>query len=100
MKKIIRKLGKIFHHIGSFFDKWLITPITKFILIVVDIFKDNSKSVDKFLSKKSTLIVISLVLAFGVFLIIDNESTVMIDQYAEILYNQSVNFMEKNKNHN
>ena len=91
MKKIIKKLGKIFHHIGSFFDKWLITPITRFILIVVDIFKDNSKSVDKFLSKKSTLIVISLVLAFGVFLIIDNESTVMIDQYAEILYNQPVN---------
>lgn len=90
MKKIIKKLGRIFHHIGSFFDKWLITPITKFILIVVDIFKDNSKSVDKFISKKSTLIVISLVLAFGVFVIIDNESTVMIDQYAEILYNQSV----------
>ena len=90
MKKIIKKIGKFFYHIGSFFDKWLITPITKFILKIFDFFKDNTKSIDKFISKKSTLIVISLILAFGVFLIIDNESTVMIDQYAEILYNQPV----------
>ena len=32
MKKIIKKIGKFFHRIGSFFDKWLISPITKFIL--------------------------------------------------------------------
>lgn len=90
MKKLIRSVGKFFHHIGSFFDKWIITPITKFILRMIDVFKDNSKSIDKFIGKKSTLIVISLILAFGVFILIDNESTVMIDQYAEILYNQPV----------
>lgn len=86
MKKII----KIFYYIGSFFDKWLITPITKFILRISDIFKDNSKSFERFLSKKSTLIVISLVLAFLVFVLIDQESSVMTDQYAEILYKQPV----------
>ena len=90
MKKIIKKILKLFNHIGSFLDKWLITPITKFLLIFVDFFKSSSKSFDKFISKKSTLIVISLVLAFGVFVLIHNESTVMIDQYAEILYNQPV----------
>lgn len=90
MKKISKTIGKIFHRIGSFFDKWLITPLTKFILKIVDFFKDNGKSIDRFISKKSTLIVVSLILAFGVFIIIDNESTVMIDQYAEILYNQPV----------
>lgn len=86
MKKII----KIFYYIGSFFDKWLITPITKFILRISDIFKDNSKSFERFLSKKSTLIVISLILAFLVFVLIDQESSVMTDQYAEILYKQPV----------
>ncbi len=90
MKKIIRGIGKIFHGIGSFFDKWLITPITKVILKVTGFFKDNGKSIDRFLSKKSTLIVISLILAFGVFVLIDRESNVMIDQYAEILYDQPV----------
>ena len=41
-------------------------------------------------SKKSTLLVVSLILAFAVFVLIDSESNVMIDQYAEILYNQPV----------
>lgn len=90
MKKIIKKLSEYFHHIGSFFDKWLISPITKFILKITGLFKDNNKSIDRFLSRKSTLIIISLILAFGVFILIDQESSVMADQYAEILYNQPV----------
>lgn len=90
MKKIIKSIGKMFHHVGSFFDKWLITPITKLILRITDLFKDNSKNLDRFMSKKSTLIVISLILAFAVFILIDQESSVMADQYAEILYNQPV----------
>lgn len=90
MKKIFNGIMRMFHHIGSFFDKWLITPITKFILRITDLFKDNSKSFERFLSKKSTLIVISLILAFLVFVLIDQESSVMTDQYAEILYKQPV----------
>lgn len=89
MKKIIRGIGKFFRHIGLFFDKWLISPITKFILKITN-FKDNSKGIDRFLGKKSTLIIISLILAFVVFILIDQESSVMADQYAEILYNQPV----------
>lgn len=90
MKKIIRGIRSFFHHIGLFFDKWLITPITKFILLIVRLFENSGRNLDKLLSKKSTLVVISLILAFGTFLIIDNESSVMIDQYAEVLYNQEV----------
>ncbi len=90
MKKIVKIIGKFFQHIGSFFDKWMITPITKFILRITDFFKDNSKGIDKFIGKKSTLIIVSLILAFGVFLLVDQESSVMKDQYAEILYNQPV----------
>lgn len=90
MKKMFRGIGKLFYHVASFFDKWLITPITKLILRITGLFKDNSKNIEKFLGKKSTLIVISLLLAFGVFMMIDQESNVMIDQYAEILYKQPV----------
>ncbi len=88
MKKIFRNL---FHSLGLFFDKWLITPITKLILLVGSFFDSNNKSFDKLLNKKSTLLVISFLISFGIFLIIDNESNVMIDQYAEVLYNQKVN---------
>ena len=90
MKKIFRFFKKIFHAIFSFFDKWLITPITKLILLITNSFKSNNKGLEKLLNKKSTLLVISLVLAFGAFLIIDTNSNVMIDQYAEILYKQKV----------
>lgn len=90
MKKIIRSIGKFFRHIGSFFDKWLITPITKLILKIIEFSKNNSKGLERLLGKKQTLIVISLFLALAVFFIIDSEGNTMIDQYAEILYDQPV----------
>ncbi len=90
MKKTNNILGKIFHPIISFFDKWIISPITKLILKLTGIFKENGKDIDRFLSNKSTLIVVSLILAFAVFILIDQESSVMADQYAEILYKQPV----------
>lgn len=91
MKKIINFFKVIFHTIGLFLDKWLITPITKLILIILNLFRNSGKNLDKLLNKKSALIIVSFVLAFAVFLLIDNESNVMIDQYAEVLYNQKVN---------
>ena len=90
MKRIGKGIKTFFRHIGSFFYKLLITPITKLILKIVEFFKDNAKSLDRIAGKKSTLIVVSLLLAFGVFLLIDQESSVMIDQYAEVLYDQPV----------
>ncbi len=90
MKKIIKPFKNLFHHIGRFFDKVLITPITKLILKVTDFFKGNGRNIERFFGKKSTLLVVSLILAFAVFVLIDQESNVMIDQYAEILYNQPV----------
>lgn len=90
MKKILIRLGSLFRRIGIFFDKLLVTPITRLILKLTAFFKDNAKSIDRLASKKSTLLVVSLILAFAVFVLIDSESNVMIDQYAEILYNQPV----------
>jgi len=56
----------------------------------MDLFKGFAKDIDRLSGKKSTLLVFSLILAFGVFVFVDNESSVMIDQYAEILYDQPV----------
>ena len=90
MKKIGRGSGRIFRRIGLFFDKFLITPITKLILKVSDLAKNSMKNLDRLSSKKSTLLIVSLLLAFLVFIFIDRSSSVMIDQYAEILYDQPV----------
>ena len=90
MKKISRGTGRFFRRIGLFFDKFLITPITRLILKIIDIIKNSMKSLDRVSSKKSTLLIVSLILAFIVFVFIDRSSTIMIDQYAEILYDQPV----------
>ena len=90
MKKIGRLIVRLFRHLGLFFDKWLITPITKLILRLMEVGKNFVQSFDKISSRKSSLLVISLVLAFLVFVLIDQESNVMINQYAEILYDQPV----------
>ena len=58
MKKILSSIGRFFRGIGAFFDRILVTPITRFILKITDFFKNNSKNIDKLASKKSTLIII------------------------------------------
>ena len=90
MKKMFRGIGRLLRRIATFFDKWLITPITKLVLNITEFVKSNSKNIDRIIGRKSTLLVISLILAFAVFVIIDQESDIMIDKYAEILENQPV----------
>ena len=90
MKKIGRFFGRILRRIGLIIDKLIITPITRIILKVIELSKSWAKSLDKLSGKKATLLIVSLVLAFIVFIYIDNESNVIIDQYAEILYDQPV----------
>lgn len=86
----MKKISKIVKKILSFFDKWLITPITKGILTITDYTKNNGKELDKFLNKKQTLIVLSLIFAFIVFFLVDQNSNTIINKQAEILYNQPV----------
>ena len=90
MKKIIRPFIKLFLPIASIIDKFIVVPITKLILRIMDFFKENGKTIDKFAGKKSTLLIVSLLLAFIVYVVIDQQSTVMLDQYAEILDDRPV----------
>ena len=90
MKKKDNFFVKLFRRIGIFFDKLIISPITRIILKIMDLSKNWAKNLDRLSGKKSTLLIVSLLLAFIVFIYIDNESNVMIDQYAEILYDQPV----------
>lgn len=83
----MKKIGK---KIILFFDKWLITPITKFILFITDFIKNNGREIEKFINKKQTLIVLSLIFAFIVFFMVDQNSDTLLNKNAEILYNQSV----------
>ena len=83
---LVRFFGKTY----NFFDKFLITPITKAFIRTFFFLKKQLKALDGVAGKKSTLIIISLLLAFVTFLVIDQDSNVMVDHYAETLPNQKV----------
>ena len=83
MKKIIKS-------IILFIDKWIITPITKIVLLLGTGAKKNGREIEKFINKKQTLIVLSLIFAFLVFFWVDKNSDTLINKSAEILYNQPV----------
>lgn len=86
----MKKTCNFFKRILLFFDKWLITPITKGILSISDFMKNNGKGLEKFINKKQTLIVLSLIFAFIVFFVVDQNSNTIINKQAEVLYNQKV----------
>ena len=90
MKRIGKIVMGVFKRMGLFFDRLLITPLTRLILKLMEITKSLIKSFDKVSGKNSTLLMFSLILAFLTFIVIDRESNVMIDQYAEILYDRPV----------
>ncbi len=83
MKKIIKK-------IVLFFDKWLITPITKMLLLIGNTIKNNGREIEKFVNRKQTLIVLSLIFAFLVFLWVDQNSDTIINKSAQVLYDRPV----------
>lgn len=84
MSNFIRKIGK-------FFDKKFITPITKFLVWLSDQGKELGNIFEKMIAKKSSLIVISLIISVGIFCYVDTKSTTIGETSAEVLYNQKVN---------
>lgn len=86
----MKKIGKILYDIIYFIDKILITPITKLIIKISDIIKNNSKGIERFLNNRQTLIVISFVFALIIFFVVDKNSNSIINNSAEILYNQKL----------
>lgn len=85
MKKTSNRKN-IFSPIAKFFDRWIISPITKFILLITDYFKSNGKGIEKILNNRQALIIISLLFALFAFYAIDREGVSLVDDNAEMLY--------------
>ena len=88
MKK--NKLKNPFKVIIKFFDKIIITPITKFILNFGNLSKGNKTGIERVLNNKQSLLIISLIAAFTIFYTVDQKTTSLIDNSAEVLYGQPV----------
>ena len=86
IKSILRFIGKIF----LFIDKILITPLMKLFLKISDFFKNNVNSIEKYLTTKKALLIISLLIAFLAFYKLDKDSSIMMNNYAERIYGEPV----------
>lgn len=80
-----------FKVVFKFLDKLIIFPITKFFVKLFDFFKDKLKGFERLFTNKSSLIIISLLLALMVFFFIDTKSLTLAETTAEVLYGQKVN---------
>ena len=90
MKKIIKKICLFIGKIFKLFDKIIITPIMKLFIKISELFGKNNKTFEKLFMNKQSLIVVSLVLAFSTFYMVDRNSGALVDNSAEILYSQPV----------
>ena len=88
MKK--KNNSNIFSKIWNFIDKKIIVPITKFIVFITDKAGTSSKWLENWLSKKNTLLFISLFLSIVVFIMIDQKILIFTENSAEVLKKQSV----------
>jgi len=89
-KKRTRKSFLLIRAIIRLIDKKIVTPITKFILLITDKLGRRTDRFERWLVKKNTLVFISLIIAIATFFGIDKRTTSLVDSYAEVLYNQKV----------
>ena len=77
-------------------DKVIITPLSKIIYNLRDVFKNNSGKIEKILNMPNVLFFFSLVCAFGLVLLVDSqvitfnnsEAEILTDQPVEVIYNE------------
>ena len=90
MKKLIKSICRFIGKIILFIDKILITPLMKLFMKITDAFKNSTKNLEKYLTSKKALLIISLLIAFLAFYKLDKDSSIMMNNYAERIYGEQV----------
>lgn len=90
LKKIIKSIKKFFRITARIIDKLIVTPLTKFWIFISEKFDKGAGKFEKWLSRKNTMIFVSLLLALLFFFYVDNQASTVIDSAAEVLENQIV----------
>lgn len=88
---------KLIKRIFRFIDKKIIIPITKFFVFIGEKIKVTDKPLEKALTKKSSMIVLSLIFAVIVFFIVDRQNTTLLETNAEVVYNRPISATYNNE---
>ncbi len=86
----MKLISKFFKSIFRFIDKHIILPITRFFVFIGEKLKIADKPFEMALTKKSSMIIISLILSLIIFVIIDQKSTTLLETNAEVIYSRPV----------
>ena len=90
MKKILKLIGSFFGAIYKVFDKILITPISRIIYLIHKKANFKSNTLEKILNRKQSLIIFSLLISIGIFLVVNSRAISLVEKESEILSNQPV----------
>ena len=90
IKNLFLTIAAIIHTIYKIIDRLIVLPVTKFFMFIRDKFGNRTDRLEKWLTRKNTLVFISLILSIFLFLYVDSESTVITNNSAEVLYDQKV----------
>ena len=72
----MKKTNNRFKSIINFFDKCIINPLSKFLVIIGEKIKNILESLDVLWTKKSSVIVLSLISALLLFFVVDKKIVV------------------------
>lgn len=86
----MKKTNNSFSSIFNFFDKYIINPLSKFFVIIGEKIKSILEALDVLWSKKSSVIILSLICALLLFFVVDKKIVVLSESNAEVLYGQKV----------
>ena len=90
MNKPKKAIKNIIEAFAKFVDKKIVLPITKFFVAISKKFKVNGRNCERLITKKSGLIIVSLLVALAAFFVADTKSTSLIETSAEVLYDQPI----------
>lgn len=87
----MNKIKYIFKKALRFFDKIIIIPITKSFMWVSEKLKLEGKGFEKLISRKGSLVIVSLIMSLVLFFFVDNKTIILLETSADVIYNQKVN---------
>lgn len=90
IKGLYRGIFRLFKLIFKKIDKYIVVPITKFILIITERNGKGNRNFERWLTRKNTLVFISLILALGFFFVVDNKTYTLVESSVEVLRNQKI----------
>lgn len=83
-------MKKIVNNIIEFFDKKIVTPITRLFVKLSTKYDGSGKKLEKLLTKSNSLLYISLFLSLLIFIVIDQKIVSFTDNTAEVLKDREV----------